>query len=1340
MVYFYQMVPSGDLENDGWTIEAAQASFIWQVLSDSDDSSYCSCPSYRGGLGVRFPTDIEDIPDGAVIESVSLFMRIRTVNGSGHRSVTVNLRSKDHKSRYLTRHLGATSDWVTHEVGTFTRDPIGQPWDVERINKLQVRVFSTNNIFNSIDFSLLYLRINYHKQPSVKITSPTGTIYTPSPTISWDYLPDQGEPQARAEYRIFLASEVAKPSFNPNHAAAVVKGDVDGEQNSVTLSTSLNPDDYYVYVRAFSTFECRSAWDNNAFTVQGPAPGVPGDDNAGVAGTPGIGVPTVVPDSYTSSAVISMRDTSNLLSVQQADLEIPADPIEWLGTNATVARDTGSHFGDGVASLSIIAAAAGNAKATTTMIELSGALPVTARAQIKAAATARPVNLTVDFYDETFTALDGSLTTQITDATGTWTEAVLQGSTPVDAVYATVSAEVVGAALSEQHNIDHIGLMYGSGTSWSDGGHASRNMLTSFLATGDDPTPSSGESWTPANVATTTDRVAVSGIGSHGRLCNRMTYVGATGTIAYRATSAVWTSPTTGSDYTLNKPAGIADNDLLIAFVTSTESGTIVPPSGWTAVNTASLDDGDTNISLFILKRSGLAADPATWMGNLGEDSSRRTAVVVAYSGAAHSDFQFLTESVSTLSGGGLVPQTATVENTDPNAWRISAFAVSDNAAGAAMTANIDPPESSSDIHYVGPSTRWSQESRSTDYRIMKPDGVEQGDLLLASVGISGDITSLTPPDGWTQFRRIYQNYDGSDYSSDDETAHSGDITVFMLKKTAGADEPSSWTGTHTDWGQPKLTQCVAYRNADDAANQFVDDTTNTNQDRYSVGTGTAHNTDSSAWRVCMFAACTPQSDSFYDSTESRQRNDNSTSRYGFPDIVISWWDSNGSVSTGDHSRSAELYGYESFTMAAWMGFIKPAPANPAPGPDETERVDNDNGSANPWLSTAVYDSNGAADVGDQSVYGTIVPGSGTSVDSVATWIGLIKPATNIEAGLAQAHTSNMVDISSVPDGVLALAGRRVTLMANFLGSTAGTPMLRVQFYRANQLLEEDVAQGDTFNDTVWTRSHAEFDIPDGTTGIRPVLGATSLQIADTVMFDRIGLLLGAVAQYGETPVWRNGTARHEHPIWSKPVLEASDDAGEGYGAWSALFAQSLNPPRYHFDDAALLYVDHTIVPLHNRRYRAQTISYGLEGDTFASGFGPASDEASFTARNWWLKDLTDPSLNMKILPLAKPTAVGTMNTAASFQPLGSDYPIVITEGYKSDSLELTLKMYREEYAALKSLIKNGRTLLLQSDIDESWWVRTIDDLDVEIQVTAKRTENPLRFVKVKFVQVAPEE
>lgn len=1342
MTQSFNVLPSGDIENDGWTLVASSATTVWEILSAPvDDNCYVRCPSYRGGIEVSYPVDVTDLPDGAVIDSVTVFVRMKTNAGSGARSVTVNVLSADNRSRYTTRTLYATSTVTTYEVGTYSKDPLGRAWDIHRLNKLRCRFFSFNDFSDSIRVMSLYCRVNFHTRPTVTVTSPSGTVNTPSPTLTWAYSQTEGEPQKSAEYKVFTLTQTSASTFNPDTADPVYRGTTNGIANTLIIPTSLNNNDYKVYVRVTSIHNCVSAWALKQFAISAPAPGVPGDNNAGVAGVPGIGTPTVVPDNYTSSSAIRMTDTSNLLSVQQADFEIASDPLGFVGSNSTLARDTVNAYGNGIASLKVTASSAANMSTTSTKVEVYPGQPMTVRSQFLSAVTARTVSLTAQFYDEEFTLLGSPITASGTDSASTWTELVATGTSPATAKYAEVVASWTSPANTEVHYIDHVGLMYGANTAWSDGGHVSRNMLTSFLATGDDPA-ASVDAWVAANTGTTLTRVTNASIsnptGAHGDKCNQMTAATVSPSIAFRAagtsgTSTIFNSTSAGTNFTLFKPTTpgtVVENDLMIAFVTSTEFGSINPPTGWTAVNTAAVNDGSTDIALWILKRTAGAADPASWTtGTLGTSSTRRSAVVVAYSGAANADSQFIAEAVHTETNEPKVAQTATINNTVANAWRIAAFAASDDHT-MTMVANVTPPTTAPGISYVGRATAWVQQADTLSFTINKPSGVVSGDLMIASVLMSGFVSTVTTPAGWTLIRK-------STVGSGDPHNESGTMVVY--RRVAGGSEPNSWTSTHNDWGQPKTTQCVAYRNVDTSGSPLIAEGASTKAQGSSITTTSVTNTDSKAWRVCMFGGITSYSDSWSNGDVS-ERADDSSSLSGYYDTPLSVSDSNGTVSTGSHSRTASINSGSFVGAMSWIGLLKPLSSPPAAGANETERVDFQTGASSPWTDIGVYDSNGTVSTGQHSVYGIVTTSDSQGTNSMGTWIGLIRPASSVTGGTVATYPNTMIDISDVNEEATSLIDGKVTVMADFRGSAAGTPTLTMEFYRANQLIGSQSASGQAFDTSSFTKSWAVFDIPSGTTRLRPVLSALDRTVSDTVQFDRVAVMFGALADPNQEPQWRNGTSRNEHPVWSKPMIQYQENDGTGYGDWKLLSGQKALPPSYDLNTSQMFYVDHTIVPLNSRRYRVATMSYGLNGDFFASGYGPPSQEAIFESRTWWLKDIQDLSKNMQISVRWKDQTIDTANMATSFQPIGADFPVVITEGFKGDNFSLEIHCEQAEFTALMKLLGSGRTLILQSDIDKMWWVRPVGNISANILATGSRQERPRRYVTVTFAQVAPEE
>lgn len=1414
--------PNGEYRNEGWTYNGSGVTKNYQAWDNADDTKYMANPASKGGCTASFPVDLpsSSVPDGAVITSVTVMIRCSKTD-TGNHSVTVNTIPSDDTGRYLTRTIRPTTTISETEVATYRMDPKGENWDKHRINKILCRVFSYSGQAGKVRVHRLYCKVNYRVRPTVEITAPSGTIATPSPVISWTYSQTDGDPQQRADYKIFKATTVqqqtyaapASPSggayirgahrspstaFNPDTSVPVYQNFVTGDTTSLTLPAALIPDSYYLYVRVYSSFGCKSEWAKRLFTVQGASPGVPGGgpgtgnelpppnplppppgppgspppppdppppgpgtpppppapaDGPPLPGEPPVGSPlppppgasagtgagagflSVVADPFASSAYLTLRDGSNLLSVQQSNFENETDALGYVTTNCAASRDTAQTF-NAVASMKVTSSSAADMSVTTGFIEIAASTAMTALAQFRAFSTARSCSVSILFYDGTFTAVSGTISGSQTDSSTTFKEVKVTGTSPASAIYAKVQMKVTAPASGESHYIDGVGLMYGSDASWSHGGHSSRNMLSSVASTADDPLVGS-EPWTGGSSATTYSRATATGIGSDGTKAFKLLYSTPAASITFVAAGTVFTTTASGTDFTLNKPAGVVNNDLLIAYIAADTSTDISAPTGWTHVGSAKYA-GNEPIALHILKRTGLTADPSSWAGNLSATTGRRRAIVVAYRGTADSSLQFEAEGAATTGSGSLNITTATLNNSITAGWRISAFAVRDDAAGASMSSNTASP-SVVGIQFVGAATPWLagefgvSNSAVSSYTINKPQGTKVDDLMIATVNIaSATAPTVTAPAGWTIVRQFSQ--------PDSQSA----MTMCVLKRTAGASEPSSWTGTLSQAVVPVVTEAVAYRYADVAANQFIDEDESVSPSGATITTATVTNTDSRSWRISAFAGSTGTTGQVYSVwyyvSDTRR-----SAGYGLNysigstaqlipirELASTLVDSNGPIGTGDHSRVATVAPPSYYAAASWIGIIKPMSNPPSAPGNDTERADGVTGAVDPFITLAAYDSNGSASAGLQSVTGVVTPGSGTVIESAASWIGIIKPSTSVTVGEVSARLTDYVDISLVDPVVMKLCERKVTVQAAFLGSVAGTPFLTLEFYTGNELIGSERAQGSSFNTTTWVKSSATFDIPTGTTRFKVLVSVQNLTTSDFIYYDKVGL------SFGDSNIWRPGTGSSAHPIWASPMIEAADDQGDGYGYFYVLPA-TKNRLSYDSLTGVTTFNDQTMIPLTNRKFRARTQSFGLNGDTFVSAYGPVSDEVIVNGRQWWLKDLQNPERSMQ-LEVAKrdPVPVSITGSSSAFQPLGADLPVVLSEGFKGDRIEITVQVRHTEFARLKTLLNSGRTLFLQSNLDSAWWVRPVGDIGAEIQITSKVFTDPLRFVKLTFVQVAP--
>lgn len=139
--------------------------------------------------------------------------------------------------------------------------------------------------------------------------------------------------------------------------------------------------------------------------------------------------------------------------------------------------------------------------------------------------------------------------------------------------------------------------------------------------------------------------------------------------ISFVAAGTTFSATGGSTSLTLNKPAGVADGDILVAVVAFWANGAqkTVSASGWTVRQTAYRDVSSDQIQITVLTRPALAADPSTWAVTVSGTVYLRVAAVSCYRGV-----QTIGNSGQTNAASATSLATATVNNTIANSWRIT--------------------------------------------------------------------------------------------------------------------------------------------------------------------------------------------------------------------------------------------------------------------------------------------------------------------------------------------------------------------------------------------------------------------------------------------------------------------------------------------------------------------------------------------------------------------------------------------------------------------------------------------------------------------------------------------
>jgi hypothetical protein len=203
-------------------------------------------------------------------------------------------------------------------------------------------------------------------------------------------------------------------------------------------------------------------------------------------------------------------------------------------------------------------------------------------------------------------------------------------------------------------------------------------------------------------------------------------------------------------------------------------------------------------------------------------------------------------------------------------------------------------------ISFVAAGTEYRVDNNSsTAYTLNAPAGLAEGHFMLALVIHTGVTASITPPTGWTQV--------GSTLRSSDSIG----INFSVLKRTAGASEPSSWTdGVIGSATVRRSAMVYAWSGCADATEQLlVSDQLLSETNASSLDTPTINNTDANGWRVCMWAHYDTEGGAAWTSNEVATRG-TQTAGVNSNNVRGIVADSDGVVATGTTSRTGILDWY----------------------------------------------------------------------------------------------------------------------------------------------------------------------------------------------------------------------------------------------------------------------------------------------------------------------------------------------------------------------------------------------------------------------------------------------
>jgi PKD repeat protein len=285
-------------------------------------------------------------------------------------------------------------------------------------------------------------------------------------------------------------------------------------------------------------------------------------------------------------------------------------------------------------------------------------------------------------------------------------------------------------------------------------------------------------------------------------------------TIGFRAASS---ASTNGSSLTINRPAGTAANDVMIASVSvRPPSATIGAPAGWTLVRR--IDNG-TQISLAVFRKLAGSSEPASYTWDVtgatwavgGIQSFTNVDAVnpidVEAGQVTPTSLSHSTPSVTTTVANAMVVTShtfATSTTWTPPSGMTEAFdaqfqpveqnlgvSIEGNyavqAAAGATGTKTATAAGSAGAEGAGATHILALRAAPAVLNIGRPAGTAANDVMIASISVRPPSATIGAPAGWTLVRRI-----------DNGTQ----ISLAVFRRLAGSSEPAShtWDVTGATW------------------------------------------------------------------------------------------------------------------------------------------------------------------------------------------------------------------------------------------------------------------------------------------------------------------------------------------------------------------------------------------------------------------------------------------------------------------------------------------------------------------------------------------------------------
>lgn len=265
-----------------WTISGGSAT-VQAALNDNSDSTFIRKSNSLLGT-YQLTVTVADTTVTATQRVKRVRARVRSSTPTSIGKIDFALGTRLAGVNYLHSATAVRGQYTSPQefVGPwFTASPDGQSWDQDRVNGLRSVITEYRDTTDRGFFYEVYVDVDVASQPTVTVTAPTGTLTTTAtPDVTWTYTdPDNEQPQAFYEIRVFTAAQYGAGGFDPETSTATWDSGVVGSSDaSGTVSSLLLSGTYRAYVKVAKDINGQpfwSAWAFSQFVLNLTPPSVP---------------------------------------------------------------------------------------------------------------------------------------------------------------------------------------------------------------------------------------------------------------------------------------------------------------------------------------------------------------------------------------------------------------------------------------------------------------------------------------------------------------------------------------------------------------------------------------------------------------------------------------------------------------------------------------------------------------------------------------------------------------------------------------------------------------------------------------------------------------------------------------------------------------------------------------------------------------------------------------------------------------------------------------------------------------------------------------------------------